>query len=116
MDQLYCKLFINTKIKYDGIFNKLLDFLNGVSTHVTIINCDWCEVCLKHNDYYSEMEYINNENDFVFWPYYLEIYNNFDSEAYVNNIKKLITYINSFSDGVIASCDFENLLYDKFKI
>lgn len=111
MDDLYCKLFIDSKLSYSEIFNYLVFYLNGTSNHITIINSSWCEICLKFNDYYSDKEYNNAPKDFVFWPYYLEIYNNFsESRVYIQNIRKLIEALHEICNGVVASCDFEELL------
>lgn len=90
MDELYCKIFIDTAFDRSELLNKLQGFLNGVASPFGYINTEWCEACLKNNSYYSEKEYCGNREDFVIWPYYLEIYNDnrYEPSAYIQNIKK----------------------------
>ena len=112
MDELYCKIFIDTAHSRSELFNKLQGFLNGAASSFGYINTEWCEACLRNNSYYSEKEYCSYREDFVIWPYYLEIYNDDRSEpsAYIQNIKNLIAYLKNFCKGVAAACDFENSL------
>ncbi len=110
--ETYCKMYIDTEITYNELYKRLLTYLSGTKQGVSTIISSWCSISVKYNSYHNQDSYLNDKSDFVYWTYYLDMEPNVDIAVieYIDKIKELILYLNSFCKGVIPSCDFEELL------
>lgn len=108
----YCKIYLYSNLNYDSIFNKILIYIKGEKNAIDYITSDWCEACLKKNKEYSEEYYLKHKEDFIYWNYYLDIEasENISNLIYIEKVRKLLIYLKTICVGVVASCDFEELL------
>lgn len=111
-DDMFCEIFLDSPLSYSELFSNLFNYMGGVSKYEGEIKCGWCEVSLRHNGYYDAEEYEKNPKDFIFWRYSVEIYKKIGlpKRKGIEQVKKLTENLRSYCNGVVAACDFEDLL------
>ncbi|MBQ8568560.1 MAG: hypothetical protein IJ446_05010 [Oscillospiraceae bacterium] len=108
MENCFCKIFICTSLGKQQLFDKILSLLKGEKESFSDIRSPWCDAHLAENSYYSPN---SDPNDFIYFPYYLEIYENKTNDTeYINNIREIIFVMNSIGYKAVAACDFEDML------
>lgn len=108
-DNLYCKIFIDTDIDYNSLFNLILNYISGKKQAVSYIISDWCDISIRRNKEYILEEYLNDSKNFLCWKYYLDIDPiNMDEKQYISNVVNLIRYLKECNMGVVIASDFED--------
>lgn len=104
-ENLYCKIFVDTILEYDGFFESIRNFLNGQKQAISFIDCNWCSLDIRYNK-----EYIPNSPDFLYWKFILDVepHENISENNYKENIVKFIAFLKN-RHKVICACDFEEL-------
>ena len=106
INNLYCKIFLDTDLDYIEVYESLKNFVRGQKQAVSFIISDWCSTDVQKNK-----EYIPNSNDFLYWKYIINVEpENVSAEFYIDNIKKLINFLNEKYFGAVIACDFEDIL------
>ena len=110
-NNLYCKVYVDTNLSYEEIFSKVMDFVAGKKESFRYVITEWCEMFIQKNTEYSEEQYLNETDDFVYWKYYFDIEPiRIDEDTYIKRIYILLNYLRGFCNGVVAACDFEDEL------
>ncbi|MCM1505782.1 MAG: hypothetical protein NC177_01425 [Ruminococcus flavefaciens] len=106
IENLYCKIFVDTVSEYNDFFEKVRNFLDGHKQAVSFIINDWCSLSISRNK-----EYIPASSDFLYWKFIIDIepVENISENTYINNIKNLIYFLKK-QNKAICACDFEELL------
>ena len=106
---LYCKIFIDSELEYKDLFTLIENSIAGHKEAVTYISSDWCEVCVQKNKEFNIEQYSRNCNDFIYWPYYLDIEpKDVNKGDYIRSIANLIDRLRVHCKGIIIACDFED--------
>ncbi|WP_444929706.1 hypothetical protein ACJJIF_18230 [Microbulbifer sp. SSSA002] len=104
---LCCKIFVNAKLSGDQLISWLLESFPGDIDGRTLITPLF------------EMDVISNEDfdkdkldDFVFYPFYLEIDASDEAEEvdYISETGNLLRVLRSSDYAAVAACDFEEQL------
>ena len=112
-DDLYCKVFLDTKLSYEELFSIIMKYIGGNQEALSYINTDWCEISVRKNKEYSETQYSRDMGDFIYWRYYLDVEPmGVEENLYIRKLSDLLTYLKGYCGGIIASCDFEKKLGD----
>ncbi len=105
IENLYCKIFVDTISEYDDFFENVRNFVGGRKQAISGIVSEWCDMSIRKNK-----EYIPESSDFLYWKFIIDIENkNVPENAYINNIRKLVYFLKQ-KNQVICACDFEELL------
>lgn len=108
MENCFCKIFICTSLGKQQLFDKILSLLKGEKESFSDIRSPWCDAHIAENSYYSPN---SDHNDFIYFPYYLEIYENKTNDRdYINNIRCLLYDLKNIGCRAVAVCDFEDKL------
>ena len=110
-DNLYCKMFIDTDLIYEELFELVLQFTGGKKLAVTYISTQWCDISVQKNREYNAECYLYDSKNFLYWKYYLDIEpNNIEEDVYIKKVSNLFGYIKTHCNDAIVSCDFEDEL------
>ncbi len=103
-DDLYCKVFIDTDMDYNSLFDLIMDYVSGRREAIDYIIADWCDISVRRNK-----EYLIDPTYFLYWRYYLDIDPlNIDENQYIRNVAKLLMGLREYGMGVVIACDFED--------
>lgn len=102
---LYCKIFVDTVLEYNGLFETVRNFLNGRKQAISGITSDWCDMCISRNK-----EYIPQNPDFLYWKFIIDIepQENVSENIYINNLRQLVYFLKQ-KNNVICACNFEDI-------
>ena len=110
-DDLYCKIFIDTKLVYDELFSIVLEHVNGKKESFSYIVTDWCDMFVQKNKEYSDEQYLKDSRDFIYWKYYIDVEPiEMNESTYIEGIKDFLNFLKQYCNGVVAACDFESEL------
>jgi len=106
MMDLYCKIFIDTYLEYNEVYESVKNFICGQKQAVSFMISDWCSLSIRRN-----REYISESSDFLYWKFIVDIepQENVSDNFYIDKIKKLMLFLKQKHNAVCA-CDFEELL------
>lgn len=106
IENLYCKIFVDTVEEYSDFFETVRKFVNGQKTAISGIVSEWCDMSVRKNK-----EYITDSSDFLYWKFIIDLepQKNISETAYINNIRNFIYFLKQ-ENKVICACDFEELL------
>lgn len=105
--ELYCKLFIHTKMSIEELFDLVNQHLKGTKTGIRTIRTNLLEFDLRNNN-----EYCPSSQDFVFWKYYADVETWVsDKINYIQCLNSLILFLKNNHIDTIAACNFENELF-----
>jgi len=108
MGDLYCKLFINSPLPIEALFDLLSAHLKGVKSGRWAIRNELLELDLRRNG-----EYEPASRDFLFWPYYADLEpQTADDTQYIASICGLMAFLRRTGADTVAACDFEEELTD----
>lgn len=108
-DNLYCKIFIDSELEYERLFILIENCVAGYKETINYITTDWCEICVQQNEEFSSEQYSRNCNDFIYWPYYLDIEpRDINKGDYIRYITNLIDRLRKHCKGIVIACDFED--------
>ncbi len=113
MDELYCKIFINTRLPRYKLSSMISEIFDGQIERRTV-SCDGFEVDIIENDDWNQA--IGFEvTDFVYFPYYLEIgaESGFTHSSFIEAVQRILICLWEKHIPAVASCDFEDLLLNK---
>ena len=107
-DNLYCKVFIDTDMDYDGLFELIKNCVAGRKHAISFIITDWCDISVRRNKEYKQEQHLIDSTDFLYWRYYLDIDPlNVDEKQYIRSVAKLLKDLREHGMGVVIACDFE---------
>lgn len=110
-DDLYCKVFIDTNLRYEEIFLSIMNYVGGKKESFSYIVADWCDMFIQKNKEYNKEQHFQDTDDFLYWKYYLDIEPiAVDEITYIKRIYDLLQYLKKYCNGVVVACDFENEL------
>lgn len=104
-ENLYCKIFVDTILKYNDFFEIVRNFLNSQKQAISGITSDWCDIDIRKNK-----EYIPQNTDFLYWKFIIdtEPKENISESTYINNIRQLVDFLKR-NHKIICACDFEDI-------
>lgn len=84
--------------------------LNAKNAFLNSLETEWGMLDIRKNKEYKTKS--NNENSFLFWPYYLDIdrKDSAELETYIAQIRELLSFLKTKGMNVVAACDFESEL------
>ncbi len=106
MENLYCKIFVDTISEYNDFFESVKNFVKGQKKALSGIVSEWCNMDIRKNK-----EYIPENPDFLYWKFIIDIdpLKNISETVYINNIRQLIYFLKQ-ENQVICACDFEDII------
>lgn len=108
-DNLYCKVFIDTDMDYNSLFDLIMNLVAGKKEAIDYIIADWCGISVRRNKEYKQEQYLINSTDFLHWRYYLDMDPlNIDENKYIRSVAKLLRGLREYGMGVVIACDFED--------
>ena len=108
-NDLYCKVFIDTDMDYDSLFDLIKNCVAGRKHAISFIITDWCDISVRRNKEYKQEQHLIDSIDFLYWRYYLDIDSlNVDEGQYIRNVAKLLRDLREHSMGVVIACNFED--------
>ncbi len=72
-NDLYCKVFIDTDMDYNSLFELIMDCVAGRQHAIGFIITDWCDISVRRNKEYKQEQYLIDSTDFLYWRYFLDI-------------------------------------------
>lgn len=108
-NDLYCKVFIDTDMDYNSLFDLIMDSVVGRKNAISFIITDWCDISVRRNKEYRQEQYLIDVTDFLYWRYYLDIEPlDIEEKQYIRNVDKLLRDLREQGMGVVIACDFED--------
>ena len=108
-DDLYCKVFIDTDMDYNSLFDLIMDCIAGRKHAISFIITDWCDISVRRNKEYRQEQHLIDSTDFLYWRYYLDIDPlNVDKKQYIRSVAKLLKDLREHGMGIVIACDFED--------
>lgn len=110
MQDLYCKVYIDTDDSFTDLFERVLSYTKGEKDAITYINSEWCEISVRRNREFDQNNSRMDVSDFVFWKFFLDIEpaNNIGETVYIYNISRLVEFLKGIYGNVVIACDFED--------
>ncbi len=110
---LYCKIYLNIELEINALYLFLVNLVSGKTEPIRTIKTDWGELDLRKNSDFDSKQIEKDPDDFIVWQYYLDIEprKDIDESQYIRKIAKLLNELNKNSIKAVASCDFEEILF-----
>lgn len=118
----FCKIFVNKPqslkhlaevVSYPLKFNKKHELHNSINLDTKDLS-----LSIQRNSDFSTEESKNNPNDFLFFPFYIEVepsslkeiyeMNQMEKEAYLEQVFSLVQRLRKENWEVVPACDFED--------
>ena len=112
---MFCKIYLNgNKVKRQLLFLQLSDLMKAKVSFNYIIENDFFSIGVSKNDEYDEEKAKKFPDGFLYFPIQLEIDINSDDEVKSSSIiNKILKFLWDNDYSAVASCKFEQLLYEK---
>lgn len=109
---LYCKVYIQSGFGIDDLYQRITRIVVGKQEPIRSIKTGWGEIDLRQNDGYNEKQVKDDEENFVYWKYYLDIEPNQEviESEYIDQIASFLSRLDEKGIKAVASCDFEDRL------
>jgi hypothetical protein len=110
MEDLYCKIFVETRHDRPWLLETIASILGGEHDRWTV-HSEFCDVTAVVNDDADSTRFSKSEDGFLFSSYYLDIDAPRGSRAqYVGTIGTLLLGLWDAGCAAVAACDFEEEL------
>lgn len=110
-EDLYCKIYVDAPIGKEALKQALLEISGGHLVALTVTT-DIFELSV----FRTRPGALGGLDDFLRWPYYLEIEpvsDGTDEEAYLSALASLIRALLAKGFGAVPSCGFEDQLHSR---
>jgi len=112
---LYCKVYIDGNVSHASLITLISMLLDGKVERRSVSSTYFVADVFVN----KHAKFIAEPNDFVEWPFYLEIEpdnaQTIDPQLYLNSLASLLSALNAKGLKVVPSCDFENELNSSIK-
>ncbi|MFG0216219.1 1,4-dihydroxy-6-naphthoate synthase [Brevibacillus porteri] len=111
LENLYCKLFIDTDIDRESLVQLISKISSGVITKY-MISTRASEIEVRKNSGFDSENRLDKIDGFLYFRYYCDIEpkNENDKMDYVTSIGVLLRGLWDLNIRAVAACDFEELL------
>jgi len=111
MEDLYCKIYVDTDMSKNQFLDFIAKTINGYIELRTVFH-PFFEIDVVNNQDASPLQAISYVDVFLYYPYYLDIepLDNIKREAYIASIAMLLMTLWDIGSKAVAACDFENEL------
>lgn len=111
MENMHCKIYINTAKTVEDLRDGLEDFFGIIPDRFFSFESDYFFLDIRENKE-SDKEKANNENDFLLFSFFLDvdILDTGKREKYIHMISNLLEMLWENKYQAIAACDFESEL------
>ncbi|GGI17865.1 1,4-dihydroxy-6-naphthoate synthase [Gottfriedia solisilvae] len=112
MEDLYCKIFINTNLSIDILTENISNFLSLEYDKYFSIKGDLFTIDVRKNKEFEEENSKTLIDGFLYYRYFLDmdLSDYYRKEEYKLIVGKLMEFLWGEGYLVVASCDFENEL------
>lgn len=108
-NNLYCKVYLDTTLEIEEVYLLINEILSGELEPIRTIKTIWGEIDLRKNKEFGLKCLEENQEDFIFWKFYLDIEPmKVDEKEYIRGISNLIMNLKEKSIRAVPSCDFED--------
>ena len=112
MQNLYCKIFVDTEITTTELLDLVRRIAHGERQIIrTVASTDY-EADIVDNDDFDPAKSSDAEDGFLFYRYYLDVVptNQTSREAYIKQVGDLLEGLWQHGCGAVAACSFEDEL------
>ncbi|EDN67695.1 conserved hypothetical protein [Beggiatoa sp. PS] len=111
MADLYCKVYVNTKMSQEMLLDFIANNFNGYIELRTVYS-PFFEADVFKNEDADPLKAIFPDDGFLYYPYYLEIepVDNIEQASYIAFIARLLSALWKMGAKAVAACDFEEEL------
>jgi hypothetical protein len=108
---LYCKVFLDCDINQERLIQLMATLIDGRIESKTVSN-DHCEIDIKKNEDFHEIQRHDYPDGFLYYLYYLDIEpcEEVTFSSYLDIITNLLEQLWSKGYQAVAACDFEEEL------
>lgn len=110
-EDLYCKIYVDAPIDKEALKQVLLEISGGRLVALTVTT-DFFELSV----FRTRPGALCGLDDFLYWPYYLEIEpvnDGTDEEVYMSALASMIRELEARGFGAVPSCSFEDRLQSR---
>jgi hypothetical protein len=117
MEDLYCKIYVDTEMSKELFLDFIAKTINGRIELRTVCGL-FFEVDVVNNQDAEPLQAISRDDEFLYYPYYLDVepLENLNRESYVASIAMLLKALWDIGAKAVAACDFEDELPDEIGI
>ncbi|UKS27362.1 1,4-dihydroxy-6-naphthoate synthase [Paenibacillus sp. HWE-109] len=113
-DNLYCKLFIDTDIDINSLFDLVCQIVSGFRKVMRTVVTDLSEIDIMKNDDFDALKKDYGSDGFLFFKYYCDIqptdYIGLDEGKYISSVSLLLESLWDIKINAVCACDFEGEL------
>jgi hypothetical protein len=105
---LYCKIFLDCDLEREQLTQMIAISIDGRIESKTILS-NYCEIDIKNNEDFHDIQRHDYPDGFFYYPYYLDIEPSEEVlfSSYADVITKLLEYLWNKGYQAVAACDFE---------
>jgi hypothetical protein len=105
---LYCKIFLDCDLEREQLTQMIAISIDGRIESKTILS-NYCEIDIKNNEDFHDIQRHDYPDGFLYYPYYLDIEPSEEVlfSSYADVITKLLEYLWNKGYQAVAACDFE---------
>jgi hypothetical protein len=111
MEDLYCKIYVNTDMSKKMFLDFIAQTING-SIELRTVCGPFFEVDVVNNPDAEPLQASEQDDGFLYYPYYLDVepLDNTKRESYIASISRLLRALWNIGAKAVAACDFEDEL------
>ncbi|MGK0552605.1 hypothetical protein ACSFB8_11065 [Enterococcus faecalis] len=115
MDDLYCKMFINSSMSIEELTKKISEFLELKNDRFLSIESEFFTIDISKNKEFDEEKSKEFPDGFLYFPYFLDIDStkNTEKKRYIKMVGDLMLYLWDKKCQIVVSSDFEEDLPNK---
>lgn len=109
---IFCKVFVNADVARSDLVDTIAHALDGRIKPLNTVAGDTWEIDVRRNDEHDAERSKDQENGFLFFPYYLDVVarRGRDRQAQIALVSRLLERLWERGYGAVAACDFEEEL------
>ncbi|MBC1743333.1 hypothetical protein HCA06_09655 [Listeria welshimeri] len=115
MEDLYCKMFINSLMSREELSKEIGNFLEIIPNKFLSVENDYFTVDVQKNKEFDEGKAKDFPDGFLYFPYFLDIDSTESTkrEEYIKTVANLMLYLWDRKCQLVVSSDFEEDLPHK---
>ncbi|ECJ9747329.1 hypothetical protein FQR52_12370 [Listeria monocytogenes] len=115
MEDLYCKMFINSLMSREELSKEIGDFSEIIPNKFLSVENDYFTIDIQKNKEFDERKAKDFPDGFLYFPYFLDIDSTESTkrEEYIKTVANLMLYLWDRKCQLVVSSDFEEDLPHK---
>lgn len=112
MENLYCKIFVDSERERDEMVDEIVKITGGEKNRRRGVKSDCLDIDVNENDEYDKSCDKNKSDAFLYFKYFLDVdpVTGTDRDVYISNLREMVKELKTCIGSSVPASDFEDEL------